>query len=123
MIDFQKKISQLNSKTLLRFFTCGSVDDGKSTLIGRLLYDCNMLSESQLTQLKEDSKKSKYASGKIDFSLLVDGLNAEREQGITISDVSIFLILIKEILLLRIPLVMNNTLVIWSLELLLVIWH
>ena len=82
MIDFQK-ISQLNSKTCSDS-TCGSVDDGKSTLIGRLLYDCNMLSESQLTQLKEDSKKSKYASGKIDFSLLVDGLNAEREQGITI---------------------------------------
>ena len=72
------------NKGLLRFITCGSVDDGKSTLIGRLLYDSKMIFEDQLAALESDSKKVGTQGGEIDFALLVDGLAAEREQGITI---------------------------------------
>ncbi|SPS01859.1 sulfate adenylyltransferase subunit CysN [Cupriavidus taiwanensis] len=72
------------SKSLLRFITCGSVDDGKSTLIGRLLYESKMLFEDQLAQLEADSKKMGTQGEDLDFALLVDGLAAEREQGITI---------------------------------------
>ena len=72
------------NKSLLRFITCGSVDDGKSTLIGRLLYDSKMIFEDQLDALEADSKKSGTQGENIDFALLVDGLSAEREQGITI---------------------------------------
>ncbi len=71
-------------KSLLRFITCGSVDDGKSTLIGRLLYDSKMIFEDQLAQLEIDSKKIGTQGQDIDFALMVDGLAAEREQGITI---------------------------------------
>jgi len=71
-------------KSMLRFITCGSVDDGKSTLIGRLLYDTKLLYEDQLAALEADSKKMGTQGEKIDFALLVDGLAAEREQGITI---------------------------------------
>ncbi len=71
-------------KTLLRFLTCGSVDDGKSTLIGRLLYDTKLIFEDQLSALERDSKKHGTNGEDIDFALLVDGLEAEREQGITI---------------------------------------
>ncbi len=71
-------------KSLLRFITCGSVDDGKSTLIGRLLYDAKMIYEDQLEALSSDSKKVGTQGQDIDFALLVDGLAAEREQGITI---------------------------------------
>ncbi len=71
-------------KSLLRFITCGSVDDGKSTLIGRLLYDAQMLYEDQVASLTADSKKQGTQGQEIDFALLVDGLAAEREQGITI---------------------------------------
>jgi bifunctional enzyme CysN/CysC len=71
-------------KTMLRFITCGSVDDGKSTLIGRLLYDSKMIFEDQLAALEADSKKVGTQGQEIDFALLVDGLAAEREQGITI---------------------------------------
>jgi len=71
-------------KTMLRFITCGSVDDGKSTLIGRLLYDSKMIFEDQLAALESDSKKVGTQGAEIDFALLVDGLAAEREQGITI---------------------------------------
>src|SRR5712671_7505751 len=69
---------------MLRFLTCGSVDDGKSTLIGRLLYDSKMIFEDQLAALEADSKRIGTQGGEIDFALLVDGLAAEREQGITI---------------------------------------
>ena len=72
------------SKQLLRFITCGSVDDGKSTLIGRLLYDTKQIFDDQLSALESDSKKHGTQGEKIDFALLVDGLSAEREQGITI---------------------------------------
>ncbi|SOY60214.1 bifunctional enzyme: ATP-sulfurylase large subunit (Sulfate adenylate transferase)(SAT) and Adenylyl-sulfate kinase (APS kinase) (ATP adenosine-5'-phosphosulfate 3'- phosphotransferase) [Cupriavidus taiwanensis] len=72
------------NKSLLRFITCGSVDDGKSTLIGRLLYESKMLFEDQLAQLEADSKKMGTQGENLDFALLVDGLAAEREQGITI---------------------------------------
>ena len=71
-------------KTLLRFITCGSVDDGKSTLIGRLLYESKMIFQDQLDQLETDSRKIGTQGKEIDFALLVDGLAAEREQGITI---------------------------------------
>src|SRR5881392_4226583 len=77
-LDAQEK------KTLLRFLTCGSVDDGKSTLIGRLLYDTKLLFEDTLASLEKDSKKFGTDGDNIDFALLVDGLEAEREQGITI---------------------------------------
>ena len=69
---------------LLRFITCGSVDDGKSTLIGRMLYEAQMIFEDQVTTLQSDSKKVGTQGADIDFALLVDGLAAEREQGITI---------------------------------------
>jgi bifunctional enzyme CysN/CysC len=72
------------SKSLLRFLTCGSVDDGKSTLIGRLLYDTKLILEDQLVALERDSRKHGTTGEDIDFALLVDGLEAEREQGITI---------------------------------------
>ena len=72
------------NKSMLRFITCGSVDDGKSTLIGRLLYDSKLLYEDQIATLEADSKKVGTQGDKIDFALLVDGLAAEREQGITI---------------------------------------
>src|SRR5689334_22417774 len=72
------------TKSLLRFLTCGSVDDGKSTLIGRLLYDTKLILEDQLVALERDSRKHGTAGEDIDFALLVDGLEAEREQGITI---------------------------------------
>ena len=71
-------------KTLLRFITCGSVDDGKSTLIGRLLYESKLVFEDHLATLEADSKKVGTQGGDLDFALLVDGLAAEREQGITI---------------------------------------
>jgi len=71
-------------RSLLRFITCGSVDDGKSTLIGHLLFDSQVLLDDQLETLRKDSKKSAHTGGDIDYSLLLDGLAAEREQGITI---------------------------------------
>ena len=71
-------------KDTLRFITCGSVDDGKSTLIGRLLYESKMIFDDQLTALDSDSRKFGTQDGGLDFALLVDGLAAEREQGITI---------------------------------------
>ena len=82
--DIDAYLTQHQHKTMLRFITCGSVDDGKSTLIGRLLYDSKMIFEDQLTALEADSKKSGTQGQEIDFALLVDGLAAEREQGITI---------------------------------------
>ena len=72
------------TKSLLRFLTCGSVDDGKSTLIGRLLYDTKLILDDQLATLERDSRKHGTTGDDIDFALLVDGLEAEREQGITI---------------------------------------
>ena len=82
--DIDAYLESHQNKSLLRFITCGSVDDGKSTLIGRLLYDSKMIFEDQLTQLEADSKKLGTQGQEIDFALLVDGLAAEREQGITI---------------------------------------
>ncbi len=82
--DVEAYLHQQENKDLLRFITCGSVDDGKSTLIGRLLYESKMLFEDQLTALEADSKKLGTQGGNLDFALLVDGLAAEREQGITI---------------------------------------
>jgi len=82
--DLQQFIEQESSKSMLKFITCGSVDDGKSTLIGRLLYDSQLLYDDQLEELKRDSKGLLSSEDDIDFSLLVDGLAAEREQGITI---------------------------------------
>ena len=82
--DIQAYLKAHEHKSLLRFITCGSVDDGKSTLIGRLLYESKMIFEDQLAALESDSKKVGTQGGDLDFALLVDGLAAEREQGITI---------------------------------------
>ncbi|HMS20960.1 sulfate adenylyltransferase subunit CysN [uncultured Sphingorhabdus sp.] len=82
--DIDAYLEQHQHKSLLRFITCGSVDDGKSTLIGRLLYDSKMIFEDQLDALQADSKRVGTQGQEIDFALLVDGLAAEREQGITI---------------------------------------
>jgi len=82
--DIDAYLVQHQHKSLLRFITCGSVDDGKSTLIGRLLYDSKMIFEDQLAALEADSKRVGTQGQEIDFALLVDGLAAEREQGITI---------------------------------------
>lgn len=82
--DIEAYLKQHQNKSLLRFITCGSVDDGKSTLIGRLLYDSKMIFEDQLAALESDSVKHGTQGEEIDFALLVDGLAAEREQGITI---------------------------------------
>ena len=82
--DLEAYLRAQARKDLLRFITCGSVDDGKSTLIGRLLYESNMILEDQLASLAQDSRSMGTRGGEIDFALLVDGLSAEREQGITI---------------------------------------
>jgi bifunctional enzyme CysN/CysC len=82
--DIGAYLTRHQNKSLLRFITCGSVDDGKSTLIGRLLYDSKMIFEDQMAALEADSKKVGTQGQNIDFALLVDGLAAEREQGITI---------------------------------------
>jgi bifunctional enzyme CysN/CysC len=82
--DIGGYLKQHEQKSLLRFITCGSVDDGKSTLIGRLLYDSKMLFEDTLATMEADSRKWGTQGDNIDFALLVDGLAAEREQGITI---------------------------------------
>ncbi len=82
--DLDAYLRAQERKDLLRFITCGSVDDGKSSLIGRLLYESQMIFEDQLSALAADSKQMGTRGGEIDFALLVDGLSAEREQGITI---------------------------------------
>ena len=82
--DLKSFLAAQEKKSLLRFLTCGSVDDGKSTLIGRLLYDSKLLFEDTLSALERDSKQHGTTGDDIDFALLVDGLEAEREQGITI---------------------------------------
>ena len=82
--NIEQYLNQHEHKSLLRFITCGSVDDGKSTLIGRLLYESKLLFEDQLALVEAESKKYGTQGDKIDFALVVDGLAAEREQGITI---------------------------------------
>lgn len=82
--NIEAYLKEHESKEICRFITCGSVDDGKSTLIGRLLYDSKMIFEDQLSAIEKDSKKSGTTGNKIDLALLVDGLTSEREQGITI---------------------------------------
>lgn len=82
--DIDGYLKEQENKSFLRFITCGSVDDGKSTLIGRLLYDSKLIFEDQLESLENESKKVGTQGGDLDFALLVDGLAAEREQGITI---------------------------------------
>jgi bifunctional enzyme CysN/CysC len=82
--ELERFLREQDARSTLRFITCGSVDDGKSTLIGRLLYDSKLLFEDQLRALETDSRTTGSAEGGLDFALLVDGLQAEREQGITI---------------------------------------
>ncbi|AMO58025.1 sulfate adenylyltransferase [Endozoicomonas montiporae] len=82
--DIEEYLRRHEQKEILRFLTCGSVDDGKSTLIGRLLHDTSMIYEDQLASVQSDSKRVGTQGEKIDLALLVDGLQAEREQGITI---------------------------------------
>jgi len=83
-MDIEAYLKEQEEKGMLRFITCGSVDDGKSTLIGRLLWDSKLIYEDQLAALESDSKKVGTQGGDIDYALLLDGLQAEREQGITI---------------------------------------
>ncbi|MFT7327331.1 MAG: bifunctional enzyme CysN/CysC, partial [Ilumatobacter sp.] len=83
-VDIDEYLTSHQYKSLLRFITCGSVDDGKSTLIGRLLYESHMVFEDHLAQLEVDSAKVGTQGTDLDFALLLDGLTAEREQGITI---------------------------------------
>ena len=83
-VDVEQYLVEQENKQLLRFITCGSVDDGKSTLIGRLLYESQLIFDDQLAELKSTSKKVGTQGDEIDFALLVDGLAAEMEQGITI---------------------------------------
>src|SRR4051812_6460146 len=83
-VDMEDYLHEREGKELLRFITCGSVDDGKSTLIGRLLYEAGHLFDDQLEALHADSKRIGTQGGELDFALLLDGLAAEREQGITI---------------------------------------
>src|SRR6187401_208008 len=82
--DIEQYLRQHETKPLLRFVTCGSVDDGKSTLIGRLLHETNCLFDDQLTTLGAESARDGRKDADLDYALLVDGLQAEREQGITI---------------------------------------
>lgn len=82
--NIEQYLQQHENKELLRFITCGSVDDGKSTLIGRLLHDSKMIFEDQLAAINKDSKKHGTTGEEVDLALLVDGLQSEREQGITI---------------------------------------
>ena len=82
--DISTYLRQHEDKPLLRFITCGSVDDGKSTLIGRLLYESKRLFDDQLSALEADSRRHGTQGERIDYALLMDGLAAEREQGITI---------------------------------------
>src|SRR5579883_405197 len=81
--NLQQFLAEQERKSLLRFLTCGSVDDGKSTLIGRLLYDTKLIFDDQLARLERESR-ARGGGEELDFSLLLDGLEAEREQGITI---------------------------------------
>ena len=83
-VDVKAWLAEQECKALLRFITSGSVDDGKSTLIGRLLYETRQVFDAQLAALEADSKRHGTQGEQIDFALLVDGLSAEREQGITI---------------------------------------
>ncbi len=83
-VDIDEYLRSHQYKSLLRFITCGSVDDGKSTLIGRLLYESHLVFEDHLAALEADSAKVGTQGGDLDFALLLDGLTAEREQGITI---------------------------------------
>ena len=78
------RAGSIDTRPALRFLTCGSVDDGKSTLIGRLLYEQNLIFDDHLAALERDSKKHGTVGAELDFALLLDGLEAEREQGITI---------------------------------------
>ena len=82
--SIENYLKEHENKEMLRFITCGSVDDGKSTLIGRLLYDSKMIFEDQIAQAKNETKKYGTTNDEIDFALLIDGLQSEREQGITI---------------------------------------
>src|SRR6187397_1259811 len=82
--DIQEYLAQHERKELLRFITCGSVDDGKSTLIGRLLYESKMIYEDQLAAIQKDTSRYGTTGGEIDLALLTDGLEDERQQGITI---------------------------------------
>ncbi|HBA95196.1 MAG TPA: sulfate adenylyltransferase subunit CysN, partial [Acidimicrobiaceae bacterium] len=83
-VDIEAYLAEHERKDLLRLLTCGSVDDGKSTLIGRLLHDSKMIYEDHLADLEADSSIMGSAGGQVDLALLMDGLKAEREQGITI---------------------------------------
>ena len=111
--DVMDRLTQSGQHGVLRFLTCGSVDDGKSTLIGRLLYDSKLLFEDQINVLERDSRKHGTAGDEIDFALLLDGLEAEREQGITIDVAYRFFATESANSWWRIRRAMNNTRAIW----------
>ncbi len=81
MEHIEECLKEHENKDMLRFLTCGSVDDGKSTLIGRILYDTKMVFEDQLLEVKNENKKYGTTGEKLDLALLIDGLQSEREQG------------------------------------------
>ena len=110
--DINAYLTKHERKELLKFLTCGSVDDGKSTLIGRLLHDSKLIYEDQLASLKADSIKS--GTNEFDLALLVDGLQAEREQGITIDVAYRYFSTANENSSLPIRPVMNNIRAIWQ---------
>ncbi len=111
--DIDAYLAQHERKELLRLLTCGSVDDGKSTLIGRLLHDSKMIYEDQLAAIEKDSVKSGTTGERIDLALLVDGLQAEREQGITIDVAYRYFSTAKRNLLLPIRPVTNSIRATW----------
>lgn len=102
-----------STRSLLRFLTCGSVDDGKSTLIGRLLYDAQLIFEDQLRGITIESQRKLGDAAALDLSLLVDGLQAEREQGITIDVAYRFFLRPSVASSLQIPPATNNTPATW----------
>ena len=112
-MDLEKFFQNQNKKKQVKILTCGSVDDGKSTLLGRLLYDSQNVFVDQMDQVKIESEKYGTQGKDIDLALLIDGLQAEREQGITIDVASVFLKHQNVNLLLPIRLDMNNIHAIW----------
>ena len=108
-------------KTILRFLTAGSVDDGKSSFLGRLLFDSNVVCEDHLQEVKKLSQDAKQDF--TDLSLLIDGLESERSQKITIDAAYRYFTTKKENLLLQMHLDMKNILVIWQWQLLIVMWQ
>ena len=121
--DIEAYLKIHENKDLLRFLTCGNVDDGKSTLIGRLLYDSKLIYEDQMAAIKKDSQKFNTTDEAFDLALLVDGLQSEREQGLPLMLPTVTFLRINASSSLWIPRVMNSTPEIWLRVLLTAIWQ